>query len=107
MNKKLIKEIVEFREKRNWKKFHTGENLAKSIVIEAGELLEVFQWSHNEKSIKKIEEELADVLMYSVLLAEEYKLDIEEIIRKKLKINNDKYPIEKSFGSAKKYDEFE
>ena len=84
MIKNLIKKILEFRDKRDWKQFHTPENLAKSILIEAGELLEEFQWQSNEKNKDNLKAELADVLIYCILLADHYNLDLETIIQDKL-----------------------
>lgn len=106
MNKELYDRIIKFRDDRDWSQFHTGENLAKSICIEAAELLEVFQWDHNEKSIDKVKEELADVLLYATLMADHYKLDIEGIMLEKLKKNEEKYPIKLVKGSSKKYNEY-
>lgn len=106
MNKELYDRIIKFRDDRDWSKFHTGENLAKSICIEAAELLEVFQWDHNEKSIDKVKEELADVLLYSTLMADHYHLDIEEIMFEKLRKNEEKYPVNVVKGSSKKYNEY-
>lgn len=106
MDKKLLKKIIEFREKRDWKKFHSPENLAKSILIESAELLEEFQWQSKEKNIENLKNELADVLIYCVLLADHYKLDLEEIIEAKLKANEKKYPIELVKGKSKKYNEY-
>ena len=105
MDKEIIKQIIKFRDDRDWAQFHSGENLAKSISIEAGELLEVFQYSKDEKSLDKVKEELADVLMYCVLMADHYNLDIDEIVKQKLIRNGEKYPISKFKGSAKKYNE--
>lgn len=102
----LMKEIKEFNEERDWDKFHSPENLAKSISIEAGELLECFQWNSTNAKLKDVEEELADVLIYSFYLANYYNLDIKEIINKKIKINESKYPISKSKNNCFKYDEF-
>ena len=106
MNKKLIKKIIEFRDKRDWKKFQTGENLAKSVVIEAGELLELFQWQNEEKDTKNLKRELADILIYCVLIADVYSLNIEEIIKEKLLENGKKYPISLVKGKSKKYNEY-
>ena len=106
MNKKLIKKIIEFRDKRDWKKFHTGENLAKSVVIEAGELLELFQWQNEEKDTKNLKRELADILIYCVLIADVYSLNIEEIIKEKLLENGKKYPVSLVKGKSKKYNEY-
>lgn len=105
MDKELIKQIIKFRDDRDWAQFHSGENLAKSISIEAGELLEVFQYSKDEKSLDKVKEELADVLMYCILMADHYGLDIDQIVKEKLIRNGEKYPINKFKGSAKKYNE--
>jgi len=105
MYEKVMKKILEFRRHRNWEQFHTGENLTKSLVIEASELLELFQWNHKVKDIKKLKEELADVLIYAFLLADRYQLDLEEIILNKIKINEKKYPVKKAYGTAKKYNE--
>ena len=106
MNKELINKIIEFRDKRDWKKFHTRENLAKSVVIEAGELLELFQWQNSEKDTKNLKRELADILIYCVLLADAYSLSIEEIIKEKLLENGKKYPISLVKGKSKKYNEY-
>jgi NTP pyrophosphatase (non-canonical NTP hydrolase) len=106
MDKKLYDRIMKFRDDRDWSQFHTGENLAKSISIEAAELLEVFQWDHKEKSLDKVKEELADVFLYATLMADHYHLNIEEIMLEKLKKNEEKYPAELVKGSAKKYNEY-
>ena len=106
MDKKLYDRIMKFRDDRDWSQFHTGENLAKSICIEAAELLEVYQWDHTEKSIDKVKEELADVFLYATLMADHYHLNIEEIMLEKLKKNEEKYPAEMVKGSAKKYNEY-
>ena len=106
MIKNLIKKILEFRDKRDWKKFHTPENLAKSILIEAGELLEEFQWQSNEKNKDNLKAELADVLIYCILLADHYNLDLETIIQDKLIENEKKYPVKLVKGKSKKYNEY-
>lgn len=106
MNKSTVERLLKFRDDRDWSQFHTGENLAKSICIEAGELLEVFQWNNTEKSIEKVKEELADVFMYSLLMADRYGLDVDQIINEKLDINEQKYPAELVKGSSKKYNEY-
>ncbi|MGL4382809.1 MAG: nucleotide pyrophosphohydrolase [Bacilli bacterium] len=104
--KKALAEILKMQEERNWKQFHSVENLAKSIAIEAGELLECFQWSseYNEDHVK---EELADILNYCLLMANELNVDLEEIVLEKIEINKQKYPINKSNNNAKKYIDFE
>jgi NTP pyrophosphatase (non-canonical NTP hydrolase) len=105
MNKEIIDKIIAFRNLRDWKQFHTGENLAKSIVIEAAELLEEFQWNGKERHLENLKKELADVLIYCVLMADAYNLDIDQIITEKLAENEMKYPVDKSKGSSKKYNE--
>ena len=98
-------EIIRFQKERDWKKFHTPENLAKSISIEAAELLEHFQWG-KEYDVDEVAEELADVLIYSLYMADALDLDVKEIILDKMKKNVIKYPVEKSRGNATKYTEF-
>jgi NTP pyrophosphatase (non-canonical NTP hydrolase) len=109
MNRELIDKIIKFRDNRDWKQFHTGKDLAISLSLEASELLEIFQWSGTDlqciDKLDKIKEELADVLMYSILMADCYNLDIEKIIEEKLAKNSKKYPVDKAKGNAKKYDE--
>jgi NTP pyrophosphatase (non-canonical NTP hydrolase) len=106
MNQKFIKKIIEFRDKRDWKQFHTPENLAKSILIEAGELLEEFQWQSKEKNIDNLKAELADVIIYCILLADHYNFDLETIINDKLLENEKKYPVNLVKGKSKKYSEY-
>ena len=106
MKKETYDRLMKFRDDRDWSQFHTGENLAKSLVIEAGELLEVFQYSDKEKSVDKVKEELADVFMYAMLLADRYHLDIDDIINQKMDSNERKYPVDKVKGSSKKYNEY-
>lgn len=97
---------MKFRDDRDWAQFHSGENLAKSICIEASELLEVFQWSDKEKSLDKVKEELADVFLYATLMADHYGLNIEDIMMEKLLKNEQKYPVSKVKGTSKKYTEY-
>ena len=103
------RKIVDFRDDRNWKQFHNPKDLAISLALEAAELLEVFQWSGNDTSadgkLTKIKEELADVLMYSLLMADVCKIDPNEILLEKIKINNEKYPVKKAYGRSNKYNE--
>lgn len=106
MKKETYDRLIKFRDDRDWSQFHTGENLAKSLVIEAGELLEVFQYGNKEKSVDKVKEELADVFMYAMLLADRYHLDIDEIINEKMDANEKKYPKDMVKGSSKKYNEY-
>ncbi len=107
MKEDTIKQILKFRDDRDWKKFHNPKDLAISISLEAAELLEVFQWSADdvicENKKEKIKEELADVLNYCVLMADICELDIDEIVQDKIRINNEKYPVEKARGNREKY----
>lgn len=106
---KTIKEVTAFRDDRNWAQFHSPKDLAISLSLEAGELLEIFQWSGRDlecnDKIEKIKEELADVLCYSILLADRCGLDMDEIITRKIEKNNEKYPVDKAYGSKEKYTE--
>jgi dCTP diphosphatase len=90
---------------RDWDQFHSPENLAKSIVVEAAELLECFQWSGQADDELRVQEELADVLTYCYLLASKLGLDPEQIIMDKLKVTAVKYPVERSRGRSTKYDQ--
>ena len=98
----LMKEINEFNRERDWDQFHSEENLAKSISIEAGELLECFQWNNNYNK-EEVCEELADVFTYCLQMAMKLGVKPEEIIRKKLEKTKKKYPIEKAKGVSTKY----
>lgn len=102
MKKETYDEILQFTIDRDWQQFHTPSNLAKSISIEAGELLECFQWSE-EYNLQDVKDELADVLVYCIDLAMQLDLDIDTIIHEKMQKNKAKYPVEKAKGSAKKY----
>lgn len=102
----LINQLKIFRNERDWEQFHNLKDLSIALSIESNELLEQFLWKNaDEANIEKIKEELADVFSYSLLLADKLNIDIEEIVLKKIKLNAEKYPIEKSKGSAKKYNE--
>lgn len=109
--KELMNKINQFRDDRDWRKFHNEKDLAISISLEASELLELFQWKKSEEvvasSLKEIKEELADVLIYSLMMADNLNLDVEEIIKEKIEINAKKYPIELSKGNNKKYTDLE
>ena len=102
--RELMQEVMTFSEERDWDQFHSPVNLAKSIAIEAGELLECYQWS-DEADSEAVEEELADVLNYCLQMAAKLNLDPAEIVRKKMKKNAEKYPVEKSRGRSTKYDQ--
>lgn len=96
-------EVLAFVSERDWGRFHTPENLAKSISIEAGELLECFQWG-GEADLERVRDELADVLTYCTLLAARIDADPANIVRAKLARSRDKYPVEKSRGRSARYD---
>lgn len=100
----IMKELREFVAAREWGQFHSPENLAKSISIEAGELLEVFQWA-TPNDLESLKDELADVLTYCYLLADKYDLDPKDLILSKLEKTKDKYPVEKARGKSDKYDQ--
>jgi len=105
--REIQKRIIEFRDARDWKQFHTPKNLAISIAIEAAELLEFFQWDEGKinQQKEKILHEVADILIYLLLFAHECGIDVEKSILEKLEINEKRYPVEKSKGSSKKYTE--
>jgi NTP pyrophosphatase (non-canonical NTP hydrolase) len=98
-----LSEVKKFVAERDWEQFHTPENLAKSISIEAAELLELFQWS-SAGDETQVRDELADVLTYCFLLADKYGFDPEQIVLEKLEKTREKYPLEKSRGTSAKYD---
>ena len=98
----LIQKIIKFQTERDWKQFHTPENLAKSISIEAAELLEHFQWT-KEYDKEEVVDELADVLNYCFLMADALDVDVKEIILKKMEKTAKKYPVEKAKGISTKY----
>ena len=107
--KQIIKEVIKFRDERDWKQFHDSKNLSTAISIEAAELNELFLWKTIEESERvdktRIKEELADILIYSFLLAHKHNLNIKEIMLEKICTNSQKYPVKKAKGSAKKYTE--
>lgn len=105
MNQQTIDRIRKFTTDRNWEQFHTPANLAKSICIEASELLECFQWDDKEFDLEHVKEELADVIVYSQNMLDRLGLDVDEIVNKKMEKNEKKYPVNKSYGSSKKYTE--
>jgi len=104
-----VADILAFRDERNWKQFHTPKDLSISLSLEAAELLECFQWSKSDVEVRekhdKMKEELADILIYSVLFADAINADIPTIIKNKLAKNCEKYDVKKAYGSAKKYTE--
>ena len=104
-----IARVVNFRDARNWRQFHTPKDLAISLSLEAAELLELFQWSGTDLDCPdnrdKLREELADVLSYCILMADVCGLDLDEIMNEKVTKNEVKYPVEKARGNAAKYTE--
>ena len=103
MRRETIDRIRRFTEDRDWDQFHTPANLAKSISIEANELLECYQWSE-DADLEHVREELADVIVYCQNLLDKLGLDVDEIVNSKMAKNEAKYPVEKARGSAAKYD---
>lgn len=107
--RKVIEELIQFRNERDWEQFHDSKNLALAISIEASELNELFLWKKDTEveniNPEKLKEELADVLSFAFLLAEKHNLDIFDIVSEKIKKNALKYPVEKAKGTAKKYNE--
>ena len=105
MKEETINRIRKFTEDRDWNQFHSPANLAKSIVIEAAELLECFQWSDDYYDLQHVKEELADVIVYSQNLLDKLGLDADEIVNMKMSQNEAKYPVEKAKGKSDKYTE--
>lgn len=105
----ITKALIKFRDERDWSQFHDSKNLATAISIEAAELNELFLWKDLVESEKvdkeKIKEELADVLAFSLLLANKHGFDVKKIVLDKIKANGKKYPVKKAKGTAKKYNE--
>lgn len=106
----LTNKIIEFRDARDWKQFHNPKDIAISMSLEASEVLEHFQWKTSEEIIKHIEssrelvaEELADVLYWVLLMSHDLDIDIKQALEKKIQLNADKYPVEKSKGNHSKY----
>ena len=102
----IIEALIKFRDERDWDQFHNPKDLALAINVEAGELLELFLWkSADEANIEKVKKELADVLAFAFLLANKYGFDVKQIVLDKINENAEKYPVDKSKGTAKKYNE--
>jgi len=107
---KLMQEIEEFREKRDWKQFHNPKDLALSLSLESSEVLEHFQWKtdeeikeHTKESKREIGDEIADVFYWVLLLSLDLNIDLEKAFRRKMKENKEKYPVKKAKGSSDKY----
>ncbi len=105
MRQETIERIRKFTEDRDWDQFHSPANIAKSIVIEAAELLECFQWDEEGFDMQHVKEELADVIVYCQDMLDKLGLDVDEIVNMKMAQNEAKYPVEKAKGSAAKYNE--
>ena len=102
----LRQAIVKFTQERDWDQFHNGKDLALALSIEAAELNEAFLWKDaSQVNDEKVKEELADIFNYAILIADKYNLDIKQIVLDKLRRNAEKYPVNKAYGSAKKYNE--
>ena len=102
----LRQSIVKFTQERDWDQFHNGKDLALALSIEAAELNEAFLWKDaSQVNVEKVKEELADIFNYAILIADKYDLDVKQIVLDKLRRNAEKYPVDKAYGSAKKYNE--
>ena len=102
----IIQALLKFRNERDWEQFHNPKDLAIAINIEAGELLELFLWENAKDAYtEKVKEELADVFSFAFLLADKYGFDVKQIVLEKIKLNGEKYPVDKAKGTAKKYNE--
>lgn len=102
----LREAIVKFTQERDWDQFHNGKDLALALSIEAAELNEAFLWKDaKDVNLEKVKEELADIFNYAILIADKYDLNVKQIVLEKLAKNAQKYPVDKAFGSAKKYNE--
>ena len=107
MKNETINRIRKFTKDRDWDKFHSPANLAKSISIEANELLECFQWSDTDYDIEHVKEELADVLVYCRNMLDKLGLDEDTIVNAKMAKNEAKYPVEKAKGKSDKYNKYQ
>lgn len=113
INESVMTALLEFRRKRNWEQFHKPKELASALTIEASELQEIFQWKTDEEVItllngpsrERVHDEIADVAIVLSYLCHDMDIDLDAAVRSKLKKNEAKYPVEKAYGNAKKYDE--
>jgi NTP pyrophosphatase (non-canonical NTP hydrolase) len=110
--KSITEKIIAFRDARDWAQYHDPKNLSQALSIEAAELQEIFLWKTrqesmelSEKDIERVSDEIADVFIYLTYLCHEFKIDLFEATRKKIEKNGEKYPVQKSKGSNRKYDE--
>ena len=107
MKEETINRIRKFSDDRDWDQFHSPSNLTKSLVIEAAELLECFQWDDDNYDVQHVKEELADVIVYCQHLLDKLNLDVDEIVNMKMDQNEAKYPVDKSRGRSDKYNCFD
>ena len=109
ISRETAEKILRFRNERNWSQFHNPKDLTISISLESAELLECFQWSGADTEVtskrEEMKEELSDIFIYSILLADRLKINLDEVIQAKIAKNGEKYPVEKSFGKSSKYTE--
>src|SRR3989338_4708182 len=105
MISEYTKEIQQFNNERNWSQYHNPKDVAIALMIEAGEILEHFRFKQEAKNKEELAEEIADVFIYLLLLAEKTNIDIDEWFNKKMEKNRTKYPVEKFYGQNKKYNE--
>ena len=108
MTQETISQVLKFRDDRDWRQFHNPKDLAISLSLEAAELLECFQWSGKDTEVAgktaAMKEELSDVVIYALLLADRLGLDLDAAVREKIQINAAKYPVKESYGNSAKYD---
>lgn len=104
MKKETLERIRKFSSDRDWGRFHSPANLAKSVSIEAGELLECFQWDEDHYDLEAVKDEVADVIVYCIDLVDRLGLDLDEVINRKMAKNEAKYPVDKAKGRSDKYD---
>ncbi len=104
MKKETLERIRKFSSDRDWGQFHSPANLAKSVSIEAGELLECFQWDEDHYDLEAVKDEVADVIVYCIDLVDRLGLDLDEVINRKMAKNEAKYPVAKAKGRSDKYD---
>ena len=113
LNEQVLAAVLEFRRRRDWEQFHKPKELAAAVAVEASELLEVFQWKSHDEVARllesparvRVEDEIADVVILLSYLCHDLGLDVNAAVLAKLKKNEAKYPVEKSYGNARKYDE--
>jgi dCTP diphosphatase len=106
----IARRLMKFAEERDWGQFHSPKNLAISLSVEAGELLEIFQWlpenpPYDETVRDKASEEIADILIYAIMFSRKMNIDLEKAVQNKIEVNEKKYPVDKAMGSARKYTE--